>query len=83
MRKNKKGQGKAIKLTLHQNKPQQVQMQHEVRSTERKYTYGLEIKKSCCDHIFCSNRLSFIVVFDAMVYSNYVVERQIRSTMPL
>ena len=31
MRQNKKGQGKAIILTLHQNKPQQGQMRHEVR----------------------------------------------------
>ena len=37
MRQNKKAHGKAIKLTLHQNKPQQGQMQHEVRLAESKY----------------------------------------------
>ena len=50
MRQNKKGQGKAIMLTSHQNKPQQ-QVRHEVRLTVRKYLQVGNQKKLLRSHL--------------------------------
>ena len=49
--KKKDTRGKATKLTLHQNKPQQGQMQHEVRLTGRNYLRVGNQKKLLRSHL--------------------------------
>ena len=51
MTQNKKGQGKAIMLTLPQNEPQQGQMRHEVRLTGRNYLRVGNQKKLLRSHL--------------------------------
>ena len=51
MRQNKKGQGKAIMLTLHRNKPQQRQLRHDVSLTVRKYLQVGNQKKLLRSHL--------------------------------